>query len=328
MTYEMSKREEEGEGEAVPELRLRMHEKYVKLTSSEDSGTVGERLLRESEDESLLLSTTNGRRSWWWWARLISFCIVLGCFAAVCVKWVFPYLMDTGLIPIINWELTTFSKPVLALIVFSSLAIFPALLLPSSPSMWVAGMTFGYGLGFLLIMAGVTIGVSLPFFIGSLFRHKIEGMLEKYPKQASFVRLAGEGSWFDQVRSVTLIRISPFPYILYNYCAVATNVKFGPYLLGSLVGTVSDSFVGIYTGIIIKTFADASKDRHSLTAPQIIFNVLGFCATVATTVLVTIYAKSQLKKLQREEDLLLVRNIGFHHESLVAMPISPHMIDE
>ncbi|KAK6935272.1 SNARE associated Golgi protein [Dillenia turbinata] len=283
MTYEVNEREEEGEGEAVPGLRLRMQEEYSKLTSSEDSGRVGERLLGESEEESLLLSTTNGIRSWWWWARFISFCIALVCLAAVCVKWVFPYLMDTGLIPIINWELTTFSKPVLALVVFASLAIFPALLLPSSPSMWVAGMTFGYGLGFLLIMSGVTVGVSLPFLIGSLFRHKIEGMLEKYPKQASFVRLAGEGSWFDQLRSVTLIRISPFPYILYNYCAVATNVS----------------------GILIRAFADASKDRHSLTAPQIVFNVLGFCATVVTTVLVTIYAKRQLKKLQSEEELLL-----------------------
>lgn len=40
--------------------------------------------------------------------------------------------------------------------------------------MWVAGMTFGYGYGFLLIMSGVAIGVSLPFFIGSLFHHKIQ----------------------------------------------------------------------------------------------------------------------------------------------------------
>lgn len=78
------------------------------------------------------------------------------------------------LMPIINWETTTFSDPVLAVVIFGSVALFPTLLLPSTPSMWVAGMTFGYGLGFLLIVAGVAVGVSLPYFIGSLFHHKIQ----------------------------------------------------------------------------------------------------------------------------------------------------------
>lgn len=78
------------------------------------------------------------------------------------------------IIPIINWETATFSTPVLAVLVFASVALFPMVLLPSSPSMWVAGMTFGYGYGFLLIISAAVIGVSLPFFIGNLFLHKIQ----------------------------------------------------------------------------------------------------------------------------------------------------------
>ena len=58
-------------------------------------------------------------------------------------------------------------------------------------------------------------------------------------------------------------------------------------------------------GILIKTLADASHDRHALSAPQIILNLVGFCATVATTVVVSIYAKRRLKELQKEEELLL-----------------------
>ncbi|MFS7898050.1 hypothetical protein Hanom_Chr00s015717g01755071 [Helianthus anomalus] len=46
--------------------------------------------------------------------------------------------------------------------------------IPSTPSMWVAGMSFGYGFGFFLIIGGVTIGASLPYFIGSLFYHTIQ----------------------------------------------------------------------------------------------------------------------------------------------------------
>ncbi|EYU40545.1 hypothetical protein MIMGU_mgv1a011468mg [Erythranthe guttata] len=154
-----------------------------------------------------------GRRSLWWWGKLLLLVVFAGLFAAVIFKWVGPFLMDKGIIPIINWEMKTFSKTKLALVVFGSLTIFPSLLLPSSPSMWVAGMTFGYVYGFLLVIGAVAIGVSVPYFIGSLFYHKIQVWLDRYPKKASVIRLAGEGDSFNQFRAVAFIRISPFPYI-------------------------------------------------------------------------------------------------------------------
>ncbi|KAI4302774.1 hypothetical protein MLD38_038483 [Melastoma candidum] len=240
----------------------------------------------------------------WYWAKLIFLFGCLGVLAAACVKWVWPYLMDNDVIPVLNWETTTFSPPVLAVLVVASLAIFPSLLLPSSPSMWVSGMTFGYGYGFLLCISGMSVGVSIPYFIGSLFYHKIQGWMDKYPKRASLIRSAGGGNWFHQFRSVTLIRISPFPYMIYNYCAVATNVKFGPYFLGSLVGVVPEIFVTMYTGILIKALADASHDQRALSAPEIVFNVLGFLSTVAATVVFTIFAKRKLKALQKEDEPL------------------------
>lgn len=76
-------------------------------------------------------------------------------------------------IPILDWEARTFSTPILGLLIFACIAIFPALVLPSAPCMWIAGMTFGYGYGFLLIVGAASVGMSLPFFIGSLFRHRI-----------------------------------------------------------------------------------------------------------------------------------------------------------
>lgn len=75
----------------------------------------------------------------------------------------------------------------------------------------------------------------------------MQGWLDKYPTKASIIKLAGGGNWFSQFRDVTLIRVSPFPYIIYNYCAVATDVKYGPYLLGSLVGMVPEILIAIYT---------------------------------------------------------------------------------
>ncbi|XP_030469397.1 uncharacterized protein LOC115687852 [Syzygium oleosum] len=293
------------EDEVVPELRVRVGEEgegnkggYVDLGMRDRSGN------REAERDPPS-PRRRCRRFVWYLAKLFLLFSCLGLLAGVCIKWVWPFLMDKEVIPIINWETATFSHPVLALLVFASVAIFPTLLIPSTPSWWVAGMTFGYGYGFLLIMSGVIVGVSLPYFIGSLFHQKIQTWLEKHPKRASLIRSAGRGNCFDQFRAVILIRISPFPYILYNYCAVATNVRYFPYILGSLIGVVPEIFVAIYTGILIKTLADASHDRHSLSAPQIVMNVLGFLGTVATTIIFTVYAKRQLKTIQREGEPLL-----------------------
>ncbi|GAB4834258.1 hypothetical protein Ancab_032524 [Ancistrocladus abbreviatus] len=157
---------------------------------------------------------------------------------------------------------------------------------------------------FLLLFTFVGVLVAVFFtWIGPLLMDK--SWLEKYPKNASIIRLAGEGDWFHQFRAVVLIRVSPFPYIIYNYCAVATNVKYGPYFLGSLVGTVPDVFIAIYTGILIRTLADASHGQHYLSAEQIIFNILGFLVAAATTILCTIFAKRRLNRLQMEEEVLL-----------------------
>ncbi|GAA0168035.1 hypothetical protein LIER_22847 [Lithospermum erythrorhizon] len=242
--------------------------------------------------------------SFWWWARLMLVFVFLGVLAAVFLKWVCPFFMDKEVIPLINWERGTFSNLVLAVLVVTSMALFPVLLLPSSPSMWVAGLTFGYSYGFLLIIGGMTIGMSLPYFIGHVFYHKIHGLMERYPKKATLIKLAGDGNSFDQFRAVSLIRISPFPYCIYNYCAVATGVKYFPYLLGSLLGVVPEVFVALYTGILIKALADASQDQRSLSTQEILFNVAGFCFTIATTVIITIYANRRLKQLQQEELLV------------------------
>ncbi|PIN02737.1 hypothetical protein CDL12_24746 [Handroanthus impetiginosus] len=276
---------------------LRLDGDYVKL---EDGGGDGGALCQAET-----LPSCGCDRGVGWWVKLVLLGLLAGLLTAVCIKWVGPFIMYKEIIPIINWETETFSRTKLALLVFGSLTIFPTLLLPSSPSMWVAGMTFGYGYGFLLIIGAVSIGVSIPYFIGSLFYHKIQVLLDRYPKKASVIRLAGEGSLFNQFRAVAFIRISPFPYIIYNYCAVATDVKYGPYLLGTLVGMVPEIFITLYTGIFIKTLADASEDPHTLSAPQIILNLIGFCITATATAIVTLYAKRRLKQLQMERGLVL-----------------------
>ncbi|XP_020552825.1 transmembrane protein 64 isoform X2 [Sesamum indicum] len=246
---------------------LKLERDYVKLEGGDGGDGYGGALCQSETSPSCRGTGDGGWWSLWWWTKLVLGVVVAGILVAVIFKWVGPFVIDKGIVPIINWEIETFSRTKLALIIFGSLTIFPSFLLPSSPSMWVAGMTFGYVYGFLLIIGAVSIGVSVPYFIGSLFYHRIQVWLDKYPKKASVIRLAGEGSLFNQFRAVAFIRISPFPYIIYNYCAVATDVKYGPYLLGTLVGMVPEIFVTLYTSngschIICEKAAEGTKDER------------------------------------------------------------------
>lgn len=248
----------------------------------------------------------NCQKKWyriWWWIKAAILCLLLIGVGAVLLFFGGPLVINKVIIPIINWEEATFSRPVLAIVLFSCIALFPSFLLPSSPCMWTAGMAFGYGYGFLLITGAISIGTSLPFFTGSLFHQRLHAWLEKWPKEAAIVRLAGEGDWLHQFRAVVLLRISPFPYIVFNYASVATNVKYCPYIVGTMVGTIHETFITIYTGKLIYSLAEATNQGSFLTMDQIIYNVVGFTIAAASTAAITIYAKKALQRLQLEEEL-------------------------
>ncbi|XP_010433906.1 PREDICTED: uncharacterized protein LOC104717963 [Camelina sativa] len=305
------------EDDAVSEFRVRVEDdrveksgNYVKLSDNEFE----EHRQEEEEDLSSLSSPSSSssssgqKRSVWFWIKLGLFFTVLTALCLAGYKWLAPLIMDKELIPLIKWEMETFTHPVCGIIVFASVSLFPVILIPTTPSMWVAGITFGYGYGLLLTLPAVAIGVSLPYFISYLFCNKIQGWLEKYPDQAAMLRAAGGGSCFHQFRAVTLIRISPFPFALYNYCAVATRVKYGPYIAGSLAGMAPEIFVALYTGILIRTLADASTvEQKGISILQIVLNIIGFVATVVTTILITKYAKRQLEVMKKEEEALLLQ---------------------
>jgi len=70
--------------------------------------------------------------------------------------------------------------------------------------------------------------------------------LTKYPKKAAVLRVAEQGGQIQQVRTITLLRVSPFPYPLFNYVVTATNIKFGPYIAGSILGMVPEAYISIY----------------------------------------------------------------------------------
>ncbi|XP_030535323.1 uncharacterized protein LOC115744345 [Rhodamnia argentea] len=271
---------------------------YVRLEDGEDVDSL-------ARNEAPLDVPTSSETWWRWGVKEIGLCILAGVLTVIIVNWLGPPFMSKVVIPTINWVTRSFDPPVLALLIFATTAVFPALIIPSTPSMWIAGMSFDYVTGFSIVMAGVTIGVTLPYFIGSPFRQKIQTWLARYPKQAAVLRLAGEGSWFHQFKAVVLIRISPFPYILFNYAIVATDVKYSPYLLASLVGMVPEVGLTLYGGKLIRQLADATGDHKGLSTPHAAVNLVGFGATMIATVMSSLYAKGRLEEQRRKEEATL-----------------------
>ncbi|KAL6004754.1 hypothetical protein ACLOJK_005310 [Asimina triloba] len=260
---------------------------YVNLVCSE---------LEEGEELGLLSEPESPRKgcSFCWWLKMIAFCCFMAVGAGCFVTWGLPFVVDEVVIPFLGWEKKTFSTPMLGLLLVASMAVFPSLFLPSTPSMWIAGIAFGYDLGFLLIVAGTSLGMSFPYFIGSLFRHRIHKWLGKWPDKAAALNLASEGPWFHQFRAIALLRISPIPYIVLNYAVVATNIGYSPYIIGSIIGTMPDAFIAIYSGILIKSLADATHGGKLLSMQQEICNMLGFCIAIAAAAVVAVYAKQAL----------------------------------
>nr|GMD40715.1 transmembrane protein 64 [Ipomoea batatas] len=266
---------------------------YVRLVITDEASASGADLFQPPTE------TRKGDLRWW--SKTIMWCSICIIIILIFIKWGVPFLFEKVLIPILQWEATAFGRPVLALVLVVSLALFPVFLIPSGPSMWLAGMIFGYGLGFVIIMVGTSIGMIFPFLVGLLFRDRIHQWLKRWPEKAAMIRLAGEGSWFHQFRVVALFRISPFPYTIFNYAVVVTNMRFWPYFFGSVAGMIPESFVYIYSGRLIRTFADVKYGNHHLTKVEIIYNIISFIIAIMIIAVFTAYAKRTLSELQQAE---------------------------
>ncbi|KAF7051154.1 hypothetical protein CFC21_059424 [Triticum aestivum] len=238
-----------------------------------------------------------------WWLKVLLVCFLLVLASYIFVKFGVRFAFEKVLLPIMQWEASAFGRPVLALVLVASLALLPLILVPSGPSMWLAGMIFGYGWGFLIIMVGTTLGMVASYWIGSLFRKRLHAWLKRWPQQIALIQLAGEGNWFQQFRVVALFRISPFPYTIFNYAVTVTEIKFNPYLCGSVAGMVPEAFIYIYSGRLIRTLADVKYGKYKMTPVELTYNIISFVIAVVLTVAFTVYSKRALSHIKSSDDI-------------------------
>eukprot|EP00249_Psilotum_nudum_P017719 c26457_g1_i1 orf=653-1621(-) len=274
--------------------RQQTDSEYLKLHHLEDTE------VEEFDDFPSDVTVYSSR--WQHWAKLVLLGLLVGTLGGIFAVLGLPVLLDKVVIPLMEWESSTFSRPVLAFVLVGSMAVLPVLMMPSGPSMWLAGMIFGYGLGFLIIIVGTFIGMSIPFLIGRWLLHaRIQRWLKRWPKRAAMISIADRGGWFYQFRVVFLLRISPIPYALFNYAVSTTNIKYGQYITASCAAMVPEGFISIYSGRLLRTLADMKHAKHHWTAVEIVYNLVGLCVAVGVTIAGTIYGRKTFHNLELKE---------------------------
>ncbi|OIW13892.1 hypothetical protein TanjilG_31781 [Lupinus angustifolius] len=286
---------------------------YVRLVISDDPVAV--------ENEMLQPQAESRHNSFRWWIKAFVWCFVIVVISLLLLKWGVPFVFEKVLYPVMEWESTAFGRPVLAFVLVASLALFPVFFIPSGPSMWLAGMIFGYGLGFVIIMVGTTIGMVLPYLIGLLLRDRIHQLLKRWPRNAEMIRLAGEGSSFHQFRVKVITESDEVQKEIEEQdkdlgtkgklcCLYAKILVALFYLLCFLQPLEVVSYIlpasraaasHIHNGRLIRTFADAQNGKHHVTTVEIVYNIISFIIAVVTIVAFTVYAKRTLNELKIAE---------------------------
>ncbi|OYV95961.1 MAG: hypothetical protein B7Z62_09080 [Deltaproteobacteria bacterium 37-65-8] len=115
------------------------------------------------------------------------------------------------------------------------------LLLPATPFTIAGAVIFGKFHGMLYNLAADTLGASISFYLGRYFLHGVaRGFLES--RMPWLDRKAEE----EGFQVIFYLRIFWFPFIVLNYAAGATRIRFRDYLLGTVLGLLPPVFIFTY----------------------------------------------------------------------------------
>lgn len=163
------------------------------------------------------------------------------------------------------------------------------LLVPVSVLTVVAGLAFGVGIGFPLVVVSATIGATLAFLVARYLIHKhVESLVARRPRFNAVNAAVSEGGW----KVVGLLRLSPvLPFNLQNYFYGITDVKLAHYVPATFVGIMPGTLLYVYLGAVGKVASGEGGGPLQWT-----FFAVGLIATVAVAVFVTRKAKEKLKQ--------------------------------
>lgn len=180
-----------------------------------------------------------------------------------------------------------------ALYIVSTVALIPGSILTLG-----AGVVFGVVWGSVYVLLGAIIGETCAFLLGRyLARDWISRKIEDNPVFSAFNQALNR----EGLKIIMLTRLSPiFPFSLLNYAFGVTGISFRDYLLGS-IGMIPMTVTYVYLGSLAKDLASIGEATN-LANPELQWSIriIGFLATVGTTVYLTRISRQALDKSLRE----------------------------
>ena len=154
-------------------------------------------------------------------------------------------------------------------VVFVLIYTFGVLFLPATPFTIAGAVIFGKFHGMLYNLAADTLGASISFYLGRYFLHGVaRGFLET--RMPWLDRKAVE----EGFSVIFYLRIFWFPFIVLNYAAGATRIRFRDYLLGTALGLLPPVFIFTYFVGAMKEVLATYERPADLLAFDLLFPVL------------------------------------------------------
>lgn len=177
--------------------------------------------------------------------------------------------------------------PVLFIFVYTLGVLF----LPATPFTIAGAFIFGKFHGMLYNLAADALGASISFYLGRYFLHGVaRGFLET--RMPWLDRKAAE----DGFSVIFYLRIFWFPFIVLNYAAGATRIRFRDYLLGTVLGLLPPVFIFTYfVGAMKEVLATYRRPADLLTF-DVLFPIL--------LLVFSFFLPTLLKRLRKDRGLL------------------------
>lgn len=173
-------------------------------------------------------------------------------------------------------------------------ALMTILLLPASPLTLAAGLVYGVGVGFAVVLAGATLGALAAFLIARYAaRDWAAAKLENWPRFKAIDGAIAHESW----KVVLLTRLSPLmPFSLQNFFYGVTDIRFLDYAWATFIGIMPGTLLYVYLGAA----GNAAADDSTTTLQWVLFGV-GLLATLVVAVLIGRKAKARLLALTDDQ---------------------------
>lgn len=214
---------------------------------------------------------------------------------ALLFLWGLPKFVDHVLRPGIHYIRVNYSKPQVIGIALAGLALLPAVLVPTTPLVWLLAAVLGFWPALATVTIGTFLGMSIPFLLGKqLVQHRVNRWAYGKPRAEAMLITISEAGPFK----VVLLMRQIVPYTWLNWAAsVPDDVTYPKYILASVIGQIPHNSIDVYMGRSVTGMGDLLKGKH-LTWVNILQYGLGVVAAIIIFILGWIYAKKAMALIE------------------------------